>query len=106
MRRRLAATTAIAVTTALALMTVSGCSKEYNDQRGKGDAPVAGKQGDDSPADVYNFLDGFGNVATKCVGKGERAYTTTKAYQEGDDDQPPEFVPAHEVVVDDPGCTG
>ncbi|MBV2354982.1 hypothetical protein KUM39_11500 [Streptomyces sp. J2-1] len=55
----------------------AGCSKEYNDKRGKGDAPVRGRAGDNSPAEVFNMPDGFGNLATKCVGHGYRAYVTT-----------------------------
>ncbi|WP_218835588.1 hypothetical protein [Streptomyces sp. SA15] len=56
-----------------------GCSQEYDDERGKGDAPVKGRKGDDTPAEVYNMPDGFGNLATKCVGHGFRAYVTTNA---------------------------
>ncbi len=61
---------------AAVLVGVAGCS-QYDNKRGKGDAPVAGRGGDDSPAEVYNFPDGFGNLATKCVGHGYRAYVTT-----------------------------
>jgi hypothetical protein len=58
---------------------LAGCSQEYNDERGKGDAPVKGRAGDDTPAEVFNMPDGFGNLATKCVGHGFRAYVTTNA---------------------------
>ncbi|MEU3243335.1 MULTISPECIES: hypothetical protein [unclassified Streptomyces] len=58
---------------------LSGCSKEYNDKRGKGDAPVQGRMGDNTAAEVFNMPDGFGNLATKCVGHGFRAYVTTNA---------------------------
>lgn len=54
-----------------------GCGQEYDDKRGKGDAPVKGRAGDDTPAEVFNMPDGFGNLATKCVGHGYRAYVTT-----------------------------
>ncbi|MFE3265634.1 hypothetical protein [Streptomyces sp. NPDC059215] len=58
---------------------IGGCSKEYNDKRGKGDAPVQGRRGDNTAAEVFNMPDGFGNLATKCVGHGFRAYVTTNA---------------------------
>jgi len=51
---------------ALLLFGVVGCSS-YNDHRGKGDAPVAGRHGDDSPADVVNMPDSFPNISTKCL---------------------------------------
>jgi hypothetical protein len=44
-------------------LAVGGCS-QYNEARGKGDAPIGAHN--DAPADVTNFPDGFGNVATKC----------------------------------------
>ncbi|MEU9988898.1 hypothetical protein AB0E10_19280 [Streptomyces sp. NPDC048045] len=89
----------------LVVVVACGCSQQHYDERGKGDAPVAGRAGEDSPAEVYNFPDGFGNLATKCVGDGKRGYATTKFFrQEGDDDV--KIIPAHAVVVDDPGCRG
>lgn len=51
---------------ALSAFSLAGCSK-YNDSRGKGDAPVAGKSGDDSPAFCTNMPDHFSNVCTKCL---------------------------------------
>ncbi|MER6472793.1 hypothetical protein [Streptomyces collinus] len=87
---------------ALAVLVVSGCSEKHYDERGKADAPLAGRAGEDSPAEVYNFPDGFGNLATKCVGDGRRAYATTKWVSDDEDD--PEIVPANAVFVDDPGC--
>ncbi|WP_333774278.1 hypothetical protein [Streptomyces sp. IBSBF 3136] len=87
---------------ALVLLAVPGCSEKHYDERGKADAPVAGRAGEDSPAEVYNFPDGFGNLATKCVGDGGRAYATTKWVSDDEDD--PEIVPANAVIVDDPGC--
>ncbi|MFF6807636.1 hypothetical protein [Streptomyces sp. NPDC012616] len=96
--------TAAGVVCALALL-LGGCSQDYYDERGKADAPVAGRAGEDTPAEVYNFPDGFGNLATKCVGKGRRGYATTKFVQ-ADDDDDVVVVPANAVIVDDPGCTG
>jgi hypothetical protein len=78
MQRSLRTTTGL-VLAATALVALSGCSQNYDDERGKGDAPVQGKQGDNSAAEVFNFPDGFGNIATKCVGHGNRAYVTTNA---------------------------
>jgi hypothetical protein len=52
----------------------AGCSA-YNDDRGKGDAPVGST--DDSPAAVINFPDGFANVARKCDGS-TAIYTHTR----------------------------
>ncbi|MFF1416226.1 hypothetical protein [Streptomyces sp. NPDC058280] len=78
-----------------ALVALSGCSKDYSDERGKGDAPVKGKQGDSSPAEVFNFPDGFGNIATKCVGHGNRAYVTTNATG-----------PSNVQIVQDSTCGG
>lgn len=72
-------------------ISLTGCSK-YNDERGKGDAPVAGKRGDDSPANVTNFPDHFANIATKCAAgaPGYRIFVTTR-------EAPP-------VVLPDPNC--
>lgn len=54
---------------------VGGCSG-YNEARGKGDAPIGRR--DDSPAEVTNFPNGFGNVATKCsVIPGKRIWMAT-----------------------------
>lgn len=72
-----------------------GCSQEHDDKRGMGDAPVQGRKGDDSPAEVYNMPDGFGNLATKCVGHGFRAYVTTNAN-----------APSNVQIVEDKSCAG
>lgn len=62
---------------ALLFFAAVGCSS-YNDHRGKGDAPVAGRAGDDSPAPCTNMPDGFPNVCAKCVhGFVPWAITTT-----------------------------
>lgn len=84
----------LGITVVLVLLVGTGCSK-YNDERGKGDAPVLGRHGDSTPAEVYNFPNGFGNVATKCVGHGFRAYVVTHAKT----DVPP-------TIVSDPSCGG
>ncbi|MEU5635754.1 hypothetical protein [Streptomyces rishiriensis] len=100
--------TAVGAALALAVL-LGGCSQKYYDERGKADAPVAGRAGDDTPAEVHNFPDGFGNLATKCVGPGKRGYATTRdVHAERDDGGDTEIViiPANAVVVDDPGCTG
>ncbi|MER5372270.1 hypothetical protein [Streptomyces sp. NPDC002553] len=91
---------------ALALMlllaaVLSGCSLD-DDERGMGDAPVRGKAGEDTPAEVYNFPDGFGNLATKCVGRGKRSYVTTKYVTS--DGETTSTVPANALIVDDPKC--
>ncbi|MEU1514787.1 hypothetical protein ABZ490_21920 [Streptomyces sp. NPDC005811] len=88
---------------AVLVLALGGCSQQYYDERGKADAPVAGKAGEDSAAEVYNFPDGFGNLATKCVGKGKRAYATTKFVQQQDEDDVV-IIPANAVIVDDSGC--
>jgi hypothetical protein len=87
----------------LVVLVVSGCSEKHYDERGKADAPVAGRAGEDSPAEVYDFPDGFGNVATKCVGDGRRGYVTTKFVRQEDEDDIV-ILPAHAVIVDDPDC--
>jgi hypothetical protein len=74
---------------------LAGCSQEYDDKRGRGDAPVQGKAGDDTPAEVFNMPDGFGNLATKCVGHGFRAYVTTNATG-----------PSNVQIVEDKTCGG
>jgi hypothetical protein len=63
---------------ALLLSGAVGCS-QYNDHRGKGDAPVANRSGEDSPKSVTNNPDGFGNVVTGCVAgaPGFRYFATT-----------------------------
>lgn len=74
---------------------LAGCSQKYDDERGKGDAPVRGRAGDNTPAEVYNMPDGFGNLATKCVGHGFRAYVTTNA-----------GAPSNVQIVEDKACAG
>jgi hypothetical protein len=95
--------TAAAVAACVLFLFVAGCSQQHYDERGKADSPVLGHRGEDSAAEVYNFPDGFGNLATKCVGKGKRGYTTTRSFQSDDDDDFV-FIPANEVVVSDPAC--
>lgn len=94
-----------AATCAALLLTVllTACGADDSDTRGKGDAPVSGRAGEDTAAEVHNFPDGFGNLATKCVGEGKRSYVTTHSTQQTDDDETI-VIPANEVIVDDPGC--
>lgn len=47
-------------------LSLNACGS-YNDHRGKGDAPVYQKAGDDSAAFVTNQPDNFGNVSAKCL---------------------------------------
>lgn len=77
----------IAVGLAASALVLAGCSS-FNDQRGRGDAPVQGY--DDTPAEIVNFPDQFANVAHKCDGHGHRVYSTTRE--------------AAVTVVDDPSC--
>lgn len=86
---------AYAVVTALFVATLTGCSG-YNDERGKGDAPVAGRRGDDTPKSVTNNPDGFGNVVTGCVvgAKGFRYFATTNT----------DKAPSNLWIERDPAC--
>jgi len=59
-----------------AVAMLGGCS-EYNDERGRGDAPVENRRGDDKPAVVVNFPDTFANAAIKCYG-GVGIISTTR----------------------------
>lgn len=63
----------------VALVATGTACSEYNDERGKGDAPVANQKGDDSPKSVTNNPDGFANVVTGCLSgaPGWRYATTT-----------------------------
>lgn len=73
-----------------------------DDASGRGDAPVSRHLGEDSAATVYNMPDGFGNVATKCVGPGRRGYSTTHfATSDGDDSK---ATNATIALVPDPSC--
>lgn len=80
---------------AVLLLGATGCS-EYNDHRGKGDAPVANRSGEDSPKAVTNNPDGFGNIVTGCVAGSSHfryfATTSTSKY------------PSNIVVLADPKC--
>lgn len=64
------------------IAATAGCSS-WNDQRGRGDAPVDSY--DDEPAVVINFPDKFANVAVKCLGS-TGVYTSTR-------EAPPVVVP-------------
>jgi flavoprotein len=66
---------------ALVALTIAGAAAcDPNDHRGKGDAPVYQRKGDDSAAFVTNMPDGFGNVSAKCLYgfPGEAAITNTE----------------------------
>ena len=58
--------------------------EEHKTERGRGDTSVV--RIDQGPAQVYEMPDTFGNVATKCVGEGKRAWVTTKGGIEVTDD--------------------
>lgn len=75
-----------------ASLLASGCDG-YREARGKGDAPVGASN--DQPAEVINFPNGFGNVATKCDGHGHRLFVVTHIKTD----------PAV-TVIDDPTCPG
>ncbi len=75
---------------AVLVTLLAGCA---DDSKGMGDAPVKDQRGENSPAEVYNFPDHFGNLATKCVGHGYRAYVTTN-----------KGAPSNIEVVPDPAC--
>ena len=77
----------IAALAVVALATVAGCS-EFNDDRGRGDAPT--DQQPDKAVKVWPNADLFPNIAALCVG-GNGVYTTTR-----------EAAPV--VVADDPNC--
>lgn len=104
-RRRRPAQAGVATCGALLLaVLLTGCSQEHDDERGMGDAPVKGNAGEDTAAEVYNFPDGFGNLATKCVGDGKRGYATTK-FEQAEDNEDVVIIPANAVIVDDPECS-
>lgn len=76
---------------ALSVFLVVGftaCSA-FNDERGKGDAPLQERHED--PRQVWENLDGFPNISAFCIG-ANGVYTTTR-----------EAAPA--VILDDPNCT-
>jgi hypothetical protein len=79
------------VIVSLLAVTLTGCSA-YNNQRGRGDAPVGPV--DNSGAEVVQFPDNFANVATKCDAHGHRLFVTTRGDQR----------PAQLDVLVDPSC--
>ena len=42
----------LAVTVLGAVLLLGGCSRQHYEERGKADAPVSGRAGEDSPAEV------------------------------------------------------
>ena len=67
----------IAVISGILLFAGCGAVDEYNDERGRGDAPV--RSYDDGGWDVINAPDRFPNVATRCnpFQPGTRLYIVT-----------------------------
>lgn len=78
-----------AIISGVLLLALAGCS-DWNDDRGRGDAPVGNK--DDTEADVINMPDRFANVAFKCYGT-TGIYTSTRPM-------------AFQVIKEDPNCVG
>jgi hypothetical protein len=74
------------------MITLAGCNR-FNETRGRGDAPVGHR--DDTPAEIINMPDEFGNVAVKCDGHGHRVYVVTHNKTD-----------APVTVIDDPSCPG
>ena len=68
---------------------LTGCS-EYNDERGRGDAPVGERHED--PRQIWQNLDKFPNVSAFCIGENG-VYTNT-----GDNRDPVD------IIVSDPNC--
>ncbi|WP_052397966.1 hypothetical protein [Streptomyces sp. NRRL F-5123] len=91
MKRRSTRYLTVFASIAIAVSALTGCA---SDSRGTGDSPVADHRGEDSPANVTNFPDGFANIATKCVAgaPGFRAFVTTRE--------------AAPIVLADPACKG
>lgn len=67
--------------------TLAGCSN-YNDDRGKGDAPVGDR--DEQPRNIWNNVNDFPNISAFCIGDNG-IYTTTRNA-------------APTVIVSDPEC--
>lgn len=78
------------IVTAAAVIALSGCGAfdDYNDDRGKGDAPVGERH--ESPRQIWQNVDGFPNLIAYCIG-ANGAYTTTR-------ESPPV------IVKDDANC--
>lgn len=58
------------VLSTLLVLSLAACTgqSEFEQERGRGDAPVGEVNND--PADITNFPDGYGNIASKCDGNG------------------------------------
>lgn len=78
----------------LTIVALSACgvTDKINEDRGRGDAGVSSVE--DSPKQVIQFPDRFGNVATACV-EGNRVFVTTRTENVG---------VQLEVVAADPSC--
>jgi hypothetical protein len=85
---------AIAIVSAVAVITLSGCARK---SAGTIDAPVAGNNGqDNSPAQIINMPNAWRNIATKCdvFQKGYRIYETRSNSNSN----------SNIVIVPDVGC--
>lgn len=87
---------AIAATAVLALASLTACS-EWDNKNGRGDAAITDV--DDGSAEVVNFPDVYGNLATKCS-HGHRLYSTTH----GSSDDTTEYASQIWVIPNDPTC--
>lgn len=83
----------LVVTAIGGVLTLSTGCQSFEEERGRGDAPV--EAFDDSAKQVINFPDQFSNVAHACDGHGHRVYVTTQN-ESG----------KAMFVVDDPACAG
>ncbi len=83
---------AVVLTLGLLIGGIASCSG-YDNARGRGDAPVGPV--DDSTAEVINFPDHFGSVATKCDKHGHRLFVVTH-----------DSTDAAVTVIADPSCPG
>lgn len=74
------------------LLMLTGCG-EYNDKRGRGDAPVGTV--DRNAPETLNFSDRYSNVQHKCDGHGHRVYVSSRSENVGQME-----------IIDDPSCAG
>lgn len=89
-KRRLGVTAAVAVGGTVLAFMLGGCDP-WNDERGKGDAPVGDRH--ESHRQVWENINDFPNVVAWCIGENG-VYTTGKDY-EGD---------SMDVIPEDPNC--
>ncbi len=79
---------------ALVVGSITGCDALNADANGRGDAPVGPV--DKSGAEILNFPDTYGNVATKCDGHGHRVFVNTRGDTTG----------SELVIIADKSCAG